>query len=202
MNKLLTSILGLCATLFLLFVRMPAPVFSLVASMLAAMILLMVFRARKIRLASFVRMILARPNKVEFANIGEGTFGDGKKSYIPDAATTSRYLLYKTGSDADHCVICGAGDDPLGPSDDQADANRLDVPIAINILGATKGTVRVVTDGTVANGNYVKAGANGQVTVAVTTNLSFGRAVITTDATSAAGDVITIIPMVPAKYAF
>jgi hypothetical protein len=138
--------------------------------------------------------------RVQFANIGEGTYGHGYKSYIPDAATTARYLLYKKGTDVDHCAICGAGDDPLGPSDDQAGSDS--VPIAIALLGAVMGTVRVVTDGTIADGDYVKCGANGQATKATTGDLSFGRARIATDASSAAGDVITIIPVMPAKYAF
>jgi hypothetical protein len=137
----------------------------------------------------------------EFTNIGEGTYEHGCKSYLPDSSTSSRYLLYKRGSDADHCVVTGAGDDPLGPSDDQADTTT-GVPITINILGAAKGTVRVVTDGTVNDGDYVKCGASGQVTQAATTNLSFGRAVIPTDCSKAAGDVITIIPALPAKYTF
>jgi len=139
---------------------------------------------------------------VQFANIGEGTFEHGIKSYIPDAGTASRYLLYKIGSDADHCAVTGAGDTPLGSSDDLADANNLDLPIAIKLFGAVKGMTRVVTDGTVANGARVKAGASGKVTAAATTDLSFGIAVFGTDTSSANGDVITIIPCVPQKYVF
>ena len=142
-----------------------------------------------------------QPVLPEFINIGEGTYEHGCKSYLPDSSTSSRYLLYKRGSDADHCVITGAGDDPLGPSDDQADTTTGN-PITLNILGAAKGTVRVVTDGTVNDGDYVKCGATDQVTQAATTNLSFGRAVIPTDCSKAAGDVITIIPALPAKYTF
>jgi hypothetical protein len=139
---------------------------------------------------------------VQFANIGEGTFEHGIKSYIPDAGANSRYLLYKIGSDSDHCALCGAGDTPLGSSDDQADANNLDVPIAIKLFGAMKGMTRVITDGTVANGNRVKCAANGQVTVAVTGDVSFGIAIVTSDASSNAGDPIAIIPCLPQKYAF
>jgi hypothetical protein len=139
---------------------------------------------------------------IQFANIGEGTFENGLKSYIPDAATASRYLLYKTGSDADHCAVCGLNDTPLGPSDDLADANNLDLPIAIKLLGAVKGTLRVVTDGTIVNGSRVKCGAAGQATAAVTGDVSFGIAIITSDGSSAAGDPIQIIPAIPQKYAF
>ena len=137
---------------------------------------------------------------VSFANIGEGTFADGRKTYFGDAVTTQRYLLYKIGSDGDHVAVTGAGDTPLGPSDDMvADVT---VPISINLLGAGSDTVRVITDGTVLNGSYVTTGASGQVTLAVTTNLVIGRAIIGTDCTSAAGDVITIIPILPGKHPF
>ena len=138
--------------------------------------------------------------EVQFANIGEGSYEKGLRSYIPDAAAGSRYLLYTRGSDADHCAVAGAGADPLGPSDDQAGSDG--VPIAINVLGAGVGTIRVTADGTLADGNYVKCGANGYATKASTGDLSFGRALISTDTSANNGDVITIIPMAPAKYAF
>lgn len=143
-----------------------------------------------------------RSQGIGFANIGEGTHEHGIKSYIPDAGTNSRYLLYKIGSDADHCAVCGAGDTPLGPSEDQADTNNLDLPIAIKLVGAVKGTVLMITDGTVVNGNRVKAAANGQVTPAATGDVSFGIAILPTDNVAAAGDPIEVIPAIPAKYAF
>src|ERR1051325_7189723 len=65
------------------------------------------------RLIGFWPGVHIRP-QLQFANIGEGTFADGVKSYIADAATNSRYLLYKKGTDVDHCAVTGAGDDPLG----------------------------------------------------------------------------------------
>jgi hypothetical protein len=136
---------------------------------------------------------------VQFANIAEGTHDTGVKPFLPDAATTSRYLLYKIGSDGDHVAVTAAGDVPLGNSDDQADA---DVPIAINLLGVKPGTLRVVTDGTVANGEHVKCGASGKVTQAATTDVSFGIATIGSDQSVADGDVIEIIHCVPHKYVF
>lgn len=138
--------------------------------------------------------------ELQFANIGEGTAGRGCKMYFGDAVTANRYLLYKIGSDADHVALAGAGDVPLGPSDDSvADVT---VPISINVLGAVQGTVRIVTDGTLANGSYVTAGANGQGTLAVTTNVIIGKAIIGTDTSSAAGDVISMIPILPGKHPF
>lgn len=140
---------------------------------------------------------------IQFANIGEGAFGHGRKSYLPDAtavsSATARYLMYKS-VDGDHCTLAGAGDSPLGPSDNQPDSTT--TPIAINLLGAGEGTLRVTTDGMIGNGDYVKCAAAGQVTKATTGDVSFGRAVITGDMTSAAGNVITLIPALPAKYSF
>jgi len=136
----------------------------------------------------------------EFTNIGEGTYEHGRKAYLPDVVTTQRWLLYMRGSDTNHCTVATAGASPLGPSDDQADES--DIPIALNLLGAVKGTVRVVTDGTINDGSYVKCGASGVATAATAGDVSFGIAVIPTDCSKASGDTISIIPMAPAKYQF
>ena len=152
---------------------------------------------------AFREMIAPPPNlksQAQFANIGEGTFDQGMISMLPDAATSARYLLYKRGSDSNHVALCGAGDDPLGSSEDMVTDTT--IPIAINIFGAKPGTVRVVTDGTIANGNFVTTGANGQATVATTGNLAFGRAIVLSDMTSAAGDTITVIHDLPSKMSF
>lgn len=143
---------------------------------------------------------VANSRHVQFANIGEGTYDTGCKSYLPDATTNSRYLLYKIGTDGDHCAITGAGDTPLGSSDDQADSTT--TPITVNLFGAVRGTVRVITDGTVNNGDRVKAVASGKVGQGATTEVTFGIAIIGTDTSKADGDTITIIPMVPQKYVF
>ena len=169
-----------------------------------------------------------KTGKVEFANVGEGTYEHGKKSYRPDATTVLNanaafhYLLYKQSTvGVDFVTLAGAGDTPLGPSEDipeldnQATSQAYGVtppqtalptgtglPIAIMLLGAVQGTVRVVTDGTVTNNAYVKCAANGQVTLAVTTDVVIGKSVITSDMTSAAGDVITMIPILPGKHPF
>jgi hypothetical protein len=144
----------------------------------------------------------SRTASVEFANVGEGTHAKGIKSYIPDAATTSRYLMYKGGSDADHCAVTGAGDIPLGSSDDLADSAALDVPIAIKLFGAVEGTVRIISDGTLTNLCKVTTGANGQGTAAVTTNLVVGVAIIPTDSIPVAGDAVEMIPCLPLKAPF
>src|SRR4051794_35942704 len=79
------------------------------------------------RIVGYMPGVRRPPAGVQFANINQGTFDTGVKTYIADAATAGRYLLYKKGTDVDHSAICGAGDDPLGSSDDQAVAGE---PIA------------------------------------------------------------------------
>ncbi|HEV2695248.1 MAG TPA: hypothetical protein VG347_20310 [Verrucomicrobiae bacterium] len=139
---------------------------------------------------------------VMFANIGEGTFETGKKSYIPDASTNGRYLIYKIGSDADHVTLAGLNDVAIGVSDDQADTTNSQ-SITIKLFGVCPGMMRVQTDGTIANGNYVKAGANGQATLAVTGDPGiFGKALFGTDTSANAGDTITVVHDVPSKVAF
>lgn len=140
----------------------------------------------------------------QFANIGEGTHEHGIKSYIPDAGTNSRYLIYEIGSVADNCRIAGGVNEPLGPSEDQADSNNLDIPIAVKLLGAVKGTVRMTSDGTCINGGrvVVKLDGSGQVadlTASATghTYWVIGKAIIPTDAVVVAGDPIEVIPYVP-----
>lgn len=150
----------------------------------------------------FPSRLTPRASRPQFCNAGEGTHEKGHKTYIPDAATTSRYLLYKIGSDGDHCALCGAGDVPLGSSDDMADSAALDEGITIKLFGATVGTTRIITDGTLVNGSKVTTGANGQGTLAVTTNVVIGVAIVPTDAILVAGDPIEIIPNLPLKTPF
>ena len=144
---------------------------------------------------------------IQFANSGEGTHEHGIKSYIPDAATNSRYLLYQVGSTADNVAVAAGVNEPLGPSDDLADSSVLDVAIAIKLLGAFKGTTRMISDGTVTNGARVCASkANpGQITVPGVGAGNFwvvGKAVVPTDSNIAAGDAVEVIPFQPVLTAY
>ena len=142
-----------------------------------------------------------------FANIGEGTHENGVKAYVSDAGTTSRYLFYEPGSTADNCVVAAGANEPLGVSDDLADANNLDVPIAINLLGAIRGTQRAISDGSVTNGKRiaVKKDGSGKATVPGTGAGSFwvvGKALIPTDAVVGNGDAFEFIPFQPQQVTY
>ena len=147
------------------------------------------------------------PGKAEFANIGEGSYEtDGAVTLIPAATVASRYLFWSRTANTNNATQTAANAAPLGTSDDYPDnTSYLSQGIAVKIFGAFKGTTRVVTDGTCTDGNPVKVGAAGQATLWTNgtdsgTNYACGVAFITSDQTSAAGDVISIIPICPTKY--
>ena len=98
----------------------------------------------------------------QFCNVGEGTHEHGRKSYLGDAATTVRYLLYEQGvTTNDYCKLAAGANQPLGPSDDLVDANALDIPITVKLLGAFAGTSRAVSDGTVTNSTLICVSKDG-----------------------------------------
>ncbi len=159
------------------------------------------------KFAAWLGLVREPVGSVQFANVGEGVHEHGIKSYIPDAATASRYYLYQVGSTADNVAVAAGTNEPLGPSDDLADSAALDLAIGIKLLGAYKGTTRMISDGTVTNGARVCASkANpGQITVpggGAGTFWVVGKAIVPTDANIAAGDPVEVIPFQPVQVAY
>lgn len=93
-------------------------------------------------------------------NIAEGTHA-GTIRKLTDAAITTRYLLYKFGSDVNHIAVAGASDIPLGTVDDEASAAEEEV--GVNILGSTGRTLLMVASETITVGEAVFAAANGKI---------------------------------------
>lgn len=162
----------------------------------------------------------ARKPKVQFANIGEGTRENGRDSLIWDATNAStnaaalaamvsngssgqgRFLFVKKTTDTDHITTCAAGDTPVGVAEDAYDSTDADVPAVVALLGATKGTLRVINDGTItSDGTVVTTGATGMATAYASSGPKLGRAYIRSDESTNAGDVLTIIPAVSAAFA-
>lgn len=115
---------------------------------------------------------------------------------LSDAAITTRNLLVKVGSDADHFAVMAAVTDlPLGVCVDKpAEAETYH---AIRLLSATDETVEMVAGGAITAGALVFAGSNGKVTALSATPATYfrvGRAL--TEAT-ADGDVIEVEPCMP-----
>jgi len=148
----------------------------------------------------------------QFCNVGEGTHEHGRKSYLPDAATTLRYLFYEQGvTSNDYCKLAAGTNEPLGPSDDLADTNALDVPITVKLLGGFAGTTRAVSDGTVTNNTRicVSKDGTGRATCPAPSAGTYwvvGKAIVPTDddggGTVAAGDNFEFVPCFPVQKTY
>lgn len=130
------------------------------------------------------------------ANITTGTHESGALPRRADAAITTRYLLVKPGSDADHIAVSGASDIPLGVCPDEPSA--AEELTAVHLLGTYPGTLKMVAGGSIAHGALVSAAANGKVITLPTgagTYHIVGRSV--NRATAADNDVIEVAHCFP-----
>lgn len=135
--------------------------------------------------------------KVYFANIAEGQAGEGNKSYLPDVAIASRFNVVILGSSQYNITPSAANTDiPLGICTDAPDANNMDVPVNVAVLGAAKGTQKVLLSGTVNHGDMLQSnGDGGAITLKTTTGSWYiiGRAL----RDGVAGDTIEFAPSFP-----
>ena len=128
---------------------------------------------------------------VFLANIAEGTH-EGGITKLTDAAITDRWLLGKIGSASDRIAVCGAAETPIGVITDEASAAS--EAVCVSLLGASRGTVRMVASAAIAQGALLEPAANGRVQTLGAdpgTHHVVGRAL---DAAGAAGDVIEVDP--------
>ena len=137
--------------------------------------------------------------KAEFANIAEGQAENGRKSYLPDVAIASRYSLVILGSSQNNVTPSAANTDiPLGVSTDSADSANLDVPVSVAVLGAARGTQKVLLSATVAAGDMLQSNGDGGAIKLLTTTGTFyniGRALMS----GVSGDTIEFAPSFPLK---
>lgn len=146
-------------------------------------------------IASSLQRLLTGPRH-EFANIAEGTSETGNRTYLADASHSTRHLVVKIGSDANHVALCGTGDIALGVTDDQPDA--AEDHINVQLLGAKRGTVLMTASAAITAGDMVVAAASGKIRTLTGlgsgTYYILGRAV---EAAGADGDVIQVVPTFP-----
>ncbi len=132
------------------------------------------------------------------ANAAGGIHEGGRLTKKADGAIAVRYLLGKTGTDAEHVAVCGAGDRPLGVITDEAEAAE-DL-VNVETFGAAGETKRMVASEALAAGSLVYTAADGKVRgrpSATGTCYCVGRALT---AASADGDLIEADPMAPQAY--
>lgn len=148
--------------------------------------------------AAFSLGLAAAPphRRLRVNGLTDGTHGSGiLGSLYADAALTTRYLLVKTGSDSSHFAACGAGDKPLGPCLDEPSAAEELASVAL--LGAVKGTVKMVGSEAIAKDADVYTAASGKVQdepASAGTYYLVGRAAT---ACTGDGDTFEVIPCLP-----
>lgn len=126
------------------------------------------------------------------ANIAEGTHTN-TLSKLADAAITTRHLLHKHGSDANHVAVCGATDIPLGTIDDEvATADLSNSWLSVNLLGRGPTKRMVASEAMATVGVNVYAAASGKIALSGTVLLG---TLLTT--ASADGDVVEVRDCVP-----
>jgi len=147
-------------------------------------------------LGSLIRRAFTPP-PVLIANIAEGIHGDGKVTKLTDAAITTRYLLYKPGSDANHAAVSGASEIPLGTIADEASA--AEEAVAVNVLGSTPGTLLMVASEAITQGEHVFTAASGKVQDLPAGAGTYYELGIALTASGADGDLIEVAHCVPRK---
>lgn len=118
---------------------------------------------------------LLAPTRLIASNIAEGVH-EASVTKLTDAAISTRHLLYKQGSDANHvAVITSASDIAIGTVPDEASA--AEEYVEVKLLGKG-GTTKMVSNGTVVAGGRVYQTSAGKVastgTIAVGIALTSG----------------------------
>ena len=124
-----------------------------------------------------------RRGGVILANIAEGTHKDSITK-LTDAAITTRFLIYKKGSDDGHVAVAGASDVGLGTVADEASAAELPVSLLLFGKGPTK---KMVASEAIGAGVKVYQAASGKVATSGTMFCG-----ISISAAAADGDVLEV----------
>lgn len=130
-------------------------------------------------------------------NIAEGTHEDSITK-LADAAITTRFLLVKAGSDAEHIAVNGANDLPLGVCPDEPSAAEAEV--AVQLFGCAKATRVMVASEPIAADKEVFTAAAGKVQDAPTVAGTYYRVGRALRAAGADGDAFEVDPYPPQEY--
>ncbi len=97
---------------------------------------------------------------VVLCNIAEGTHEDSVTK-LADAAITTRYLLVKVGSDANHIAVANAADCPLGVCSDEPSAAEAEADV--KLFGCAQSSRIMVPIENISAGDEVYSAAGGKV---------------------------------------
>lgn len=147
----------------------------------------------------FTSWIGSRPRGAQFtplANIGEG-FQPARKTFLADAALSTRYLLVKQGTDAAHVAVCGAADFPLGIATDEPAA--AEDGVNVDLLGIQDEGKILVSAGAITAGTYVYTAASGKVQAEPTEAGTYWRVGRALSAVGGADLHVEVVPLDPIK---
>lgn len=127
------------------------------------------------------------------------THPDGQISLKAEEVIATRYLLGKFGTTSAQVLIADAGERPIGIIEDTADSADVSAtrPVAVALLGATKGTKRMISAGVIPADVDVYSVGGGKVDIladAAEDDWLVGRSVT---AATAADQEIVVIPVLP-----
>lgn len=126
-----------------------------------------------------------------------GTFAGGLRTFLADAAITTRYKLVKKGSDAEHIAIMAAtSDEPIGVCVDEPSA--AEQPATVEMLGVSARTVPVVAGGAITDGADLYGTSTGAVVVKPTAAGTYWQVGSAIGAWST-GESFTMVPRKPRK---
>lgn len=116
-------------------------------------------------------------NSIVTANIAASIYPCGKKTYLLDAAVSSKFLVGKAGTDEDHIAVCGASDVPKGIITDEG---AIGDPVNVELFGAGEDTGIGIASGTIAADDRLVPAASGGVKTLPATSGTYwiiGRAI-------------------------
>lgn len=122
------------------------------------------------------------------------TLENGMATLVAEAAFNTRYLLAAKGAASGSIILCTATLIPLGPVQDEP---QIGDPAAVALLGAVRGTIKVIASKAIAENTNVYATAGGKVTDAVVAGAYWVGKTAPGSIAAVDGDPIAIIPRFP-----
>ncbi|MEM1083229.1 MAG: hypothetical protein AAGI48_03835 [Verrucomicrobiota bacterium] len=144
--------------------------------------------------AVMARWISNRSREVAVNAATDKTLENGIASLEAEAAFDTRYLLAAKGTASKSIILCTASLAPLGPCMDEP---AIGDQAAVALLGAAKGTLRVVASKAIGENVDVFATDGGKVTDVVVSGAYWVGKTAPGSVAAADGDPIVIIPRFP-----
>lgn len=149
-------------------------------------------------LAVMARAVGVKQKEIHANAATDKTLENGIATVVAEAAFGTRHLLAAKGTASRSAILCTASLEPLGPMMDEPAIGESG---AVALLGAAKGTLRVVASKAIAENTRVYATAGGKVTDAVVSGARLVGKTQPGSIAAADGDQIVIIPCFPVTNA-